>query len=84
MVGARLTAEVGGRTLTRFATAGGSYLSSGDRRLLVGLGSAEAVGRVRVVWPWGQEDRWDGLAPDRYWTLTAGGQASAGTGGPGG
>ena len=36
--GPRLVLEAGGRTLTRFAKGGGSYLSSGDRRLVFGLG----------------------------------------------
>ncbi|HVK15967.1 MAG TPA: CRTAC1 family protein [Fimbriiglobus sp.] len=78
VVGARLTLEVDGQTLSRFAKAGGSYLSSGDRRHLLGLGAAETVGRLTVTWPWGQVDHWDGLAVDRYWTLAAGGKASPG------
>jgi hypothetical protein len=83
VVGAKLTLEAGGRTLTRFAKSGGSYLSSGDRRQLFGLGSANAVGRLTVTWPWGKEDHWDGLAVDRYWTLAAGGKASPGHAGAG-
>lgn len=74
-VGARLTLEVGPRTLTRFAKGGGSYLSSGDRRHLFGLGAAGTVGRLTVTWPWGQKDTWEGLAVDRYWRLTAGDKA---------
>src|SRR5262249_38022021 len=46
VVGAKLTLEVDGRTLTRFARGGGSFLSSGDRRLLFGLGPAARVGRL--------------------------------------
>jgi hypothetical protein len=72
LVGARLTLEVEGRKLTRFARGGGSYLSSGDPRHLFGLGSANKVGRLTVVWPSGQEQHWDGLATDRYWKLRAG------------
>jgi hypothetical protein len=72
VVGARLILEVTGRKLTRFAKGGGSYLSSGDRRHLFGLGSVDRVGRLTVVWPSGQEQHWDGLAVDRYWRLTAG------------
>jgi hypothetical protein len=63
---------VGGRKLTHFARSGGSYLSSGDRRHLFGLGAADRVGRLTVVWPSGEEQHWDGLAIDRYWRLTAG------------
>jgi hypothetical protein len=72
LVGARLTLEVDGRVLTQFAKGGGSYLSSGDRRHLFGLGSADHVGRLTVAWPWGQRQSWDRLAVDRYWVLVAG------------
>jgi enediyne biosynthesis protein E4 len=72
VVGARVTLEAGGRAQTRFAKGGGSYLSSGDRRLLFGLGDAGAAGRLTVVWPSGEEQHWDGLAVDRYWRLVAG------------
>jgi hypothetical protein len=72
VVGARLTLEVGGRRLTRFAQGGGSYLSSSDRRLLFGLGAADRVGRLTVAWPGGKEEHWDGLAVDRYWRLAEG------------
>ncbi len=69
VVGAKLVLEVGARKLTRFARGGGSYLSSGDRRHLFGLGTADRVGRLTVVWPSGEEQHWDGLAIDRYWRL---------------
>jgi hypothetical protein len=72
VAGARLTLEVGGRRLTRFAQGGGSYLSSSDRRHVFGLGAADCVGRLTVAWPGGREEHWDGLAVDRYWRLTEG------------
>jgi hypothetical protein len=72
VIGAKVTLEAGGRTLSRFAKAGGSYLSSGDRRLLFGLGTNDKAGRLTVVWPSGQEQHWDGLAIDRYWEMVAG------------
>ena len=72
MAGARLTLEVGERRLTRFAQGGGSYLSSGDRRHLFGLGGADRVGRLTVAWPHGKEEHWDALAVDRYWRLAEG------------
>jgi hypothetical protein len=72
VVGARLTLEGAGRTLTRFARGGGSYLSSADRRHVFGLGNADQVGRLTVVWPDGTAQHWNGLAVDRYWRLTAG------------
>jgi hypothetical protein len=72
VVGTKLSLEVGGRILTRFAKGGGSYLSSGDRRHLFGLGAAQQVGRLTVRWPWGQQQSWDGLGIDHYWCVTAG------------
>jgi hypothetical protein len=65
VVGARATLDVGGRRLTRFAKGGGSYASSGDRRLLFGLGK-ETTARLTVTWPDGSEQHVDGLAVDHY------------------
>lgn len=72
VVGARLTLEVGGRKLTRFAKGGGSYLSSADRRHLFGLGKDAKVGRLTVAWPSGSEQHWHGLAANHYWRLMEG------------
>jgi hypothetical protein len=74
VVGAKLVLEVNGQRLTRFAKGGGSYLSSGDRRIVFGLGQATSVGRLSVTWPSGEprEQHWDGLATDRYWRVAQG------------
>jgi hypothetical protein len=71
-VGARLALEVGGRTLVRAVKGGGSYLSSGDRRVLFGLGRRDRVGRLTVRWPSGKTQTWGGLAVDLYWRLQEG------------
>jgi enediyne biosynthesis protein E4 len=73
VVGARIVVEMEGATLTHFATAGGSYASTNDRRRLIGLGAAPEVRRVTVHWPWTDKPQvWEGLKPDRYWRLTEG------------
>jgi hypothetical protein len=72
VVGAKVTLEAGGRTQTRFVKGGGSYLSSGDRRLLFGLGGAGQPGRLTVVWPSGVTQHWDGLGFGRYWEFAEG------------
>jgi hypothetical protein len=72
MIGAKLTLEVDGRRLTRFAQGGGSYLSASDRRLIFGLRKADHVERLTVTWPWATEEHWDGSAVDRYWRLEEG------------
>jgi hypothetical protein len=51
----------------------GSYASASDPRVLVGLGTAQAVTGVRVIWPSGRVERWDGPGVDRYTTLVEGG-----------
>jgi hypothetical protein len=70
VVGAKIVVETDSRTLTSFASAGGSYASSSDRRHLFALGKEEKAKRVSVFWPGGQKQQWDGLAADRYWRLS--------------
>lgn len=76
VAGARVTIEAGGRAQTRFAKGGGSYASSPDRRHVVGLGTADKVAKLRVVWPGGAPPQeWTDLPADRYYTITQGKQA---------
>ena len=56
----------------RRAGTDGSYLTSGDPRLLFGLGSSADAGTVRVQWRGGQEEVWHDLVPDRYYPLQKG------------
>jgi hypothetical protein len=70
-VGAKAVWEVDGQRQTRFVKGGGSYTSSGDRRLLFGLGKA-TTGRLIVTWADGTEQKFDELAVDRYYRLTQG------------
>jgi hypothetical protein len=74
IVGARLTLEAGGRKLTRFAKAGGSYLSSADRRHVFGLGATVTVTRLTVEWPSGEPkvQQFEGLAVGRYYKVVQG------------
>jgi hypothetical protein len=65
-VGARLELEVGDARLVRTTKGGGSYLSSGDRRVVFGLGPRDQVGRLTVRWNSGKTQAWEGLAVDRY------------------
>jgi hypothetical protein len=72
VVGARLLLEAAGRKQYRFAQAGGSYMSSGDRRHVFGLGTARRIDRLTVTWPSGRSQEWKGLAIDRYWKIVEG------------
>ncbi|HEV3061793.1 MAG TPA: CRTAC1 family protein [Vicinamibacterales bacterium] len=61
-----------GPTLWRRARADGSYASSNDPRVLVGLGQSAERPRVRVFWPDGRTEEWPDLPIDRYTTLAEG------------
>jgi hypothetical protein len=68
-VGARVELETGGRRMTRFAKGGGSYLSSGDRRIVFGLGDAPTVEKITVTWPNGRKQEISNPSLDRYLTI---------------
>ncbi|MGH9868376.1 MAG: CRTAC1 family protein [Candidatus Polarisedimenticolia bacterium] len=51
--GARVTLKAGGRTWMVEKTGGGSYLSSGDPRLHIGLGPAQIIDSLEIRWPSG-------------------------------
>lgn len=50
-------------------TSAGSYLSSNDARILVGLGTATSVKAVEIRWPGRQTQSYTNLAVDKYHTL---------------
>ncbi len=68
-IGARIFVEAGGRTYRRSIRAGEGYLAQSSLRAHFGLGAAERVERVRVVWPDGEEQVHGDLAVDRHLTL---------------
>ena len=70
--------EVGGRTLGRHVKGGGSYLSGHDRRLLIGLGSAQTVDDVEVRWPNAETtlQHFGPLTADQSYMLVEGGRPS--------
>jgi enediyne biosynthesis protein E4 len=73
MVGARIgIVREKGPTLWRRARTDGSYASANDPRVLVGLGDATKISKVRVEWPGGNAEEWTTVAIDRYTTLTQG------------
>ena len=73
MLGARVEVMRRDNTaLWRRSRTDGSYLSSNDPRVLVGLGTDDHVDAVRVHWPDGQQETWSGVASDRYTVLQQG------------
>ncbi len=71
-IGARVSLS-GDPSLWRRVRTDGSYASASDARILFGLGSRSAAEHsVRVLWPDGSEERFDGLQDGRYHTLRQG------------
>jgi hypothetical protein len=73
MLGARVGVERDdGLVVWRRARSDGSYASANDPRVLVGLGAATAVPRVRVLWPSGREEQWRDVPVDTWTTMQEG------------
>jgi hypothetical protein len=73
-VGARLTYKSGDMTRSRMKTGGGSFLSSHDPRVLLGLGKRGKLDWLEVQWPQpgGGTERFTDLPVDRYITIMEG------------
>lgn len=71
-IGGRVIVRAGSRTITLPVTAGGSYLSSRDPRLFVGLGAHRGPVSVEIHWPSGRVDRFDPVEVNRYWSAMEG------------
>jgi len=69
---ARAEVQVDGLKIWRRVHVDGSFASSSDPRLIVGIGSSDGPIAVRVHWADGTRQDWDDLAAGRYWTLTKG------------
>jgi hypothetical protein len=75
-LGAEVTVIAGGRRWVRTAQAAGSYLSSSDPRAHFGLGGAERVDSIEVLWPDGKPEEsrevFPGGPADRHVVLVRG------------
>jgi hypothetical protein len=73
-VGAVITYKAGDLTRTRVKVGGGSYLSSHDPRLVLGLGQRHTIDWLEVKWPRPSTavERFTDLPVDRYITLVEG------------
>jgi hypothetical protein len=77
MLGARVAVRrPGAPALWRRARSDGSYASSNDPRVLIGLGDSDVRPTVEVHWPDGEIEQWDEVEIDRWTDLLEG------TGGP--
>jgi hypothetical protein len=73
-VGARVTYQAGDLKRYRMKVGGGSFLSSHDPRMVLGLGKRTAIDWVEVKWPepGGATERFTGLPIDKYITIVEG------------
>ena len=72
-LGAKVEVQIN-ETTRRYerARVDGSYCSSRDPRVLIGLGAAPGVVRARVTWPGGKTECWAELPVNRYTTVLEG------------
>lgn len=71
-IGARVWLEDNGALQVAEVRSGGSYLSHNDMRVRFGLGRRTKVPPMKVRWPDGRVERFDGLAPDRILVIRQG------------
>ena len=72
-VGAKLTYRCGNVERHRFKVGGGSYLSSHDPRIVLGLGQETRIDSLEVTWPRpGGVERFTQLPVDRYIRIVEG------------
>jgi hypothetical protein len=73
-IGAHISYQAGDLKQTRFKVGGGSYLSSNDPRIVLGLAKHEKLDQLEIKWPQpsGQIQRFTDLPINRYITITEG------------
>jgi len=73
-IGARVTYQAGDLTRSRMKVGGGSFLSSHDPRMVLGLGAHTKIDWLEVHWPQpgGEVERFTDLPIDRYVTIVEG------------
>lgn len=70
--GTVITAQVQGRTLTQFCHSDGSYLSSSDKRVHIGLGPARSATRLQIQWPDGHVDTFHNVSTNQFVSIREG------------
>lgn len=79
-IGALVKVQTAGGVLHRQVKGGGSYHSSNDRRLHIGLGDTTAVEKLTIRWPRGGETTIDGPEIDRMHQVKEPAEAGAAAG----
>ena len=70
--GAKVIALAGELRQTRYCHADGSYLSSSDKRVHIGLGDAATIDSLEIHWPSGAVDKLANVTVDRVMTVVEG------------
>ena len=63
-IGAKVRASAGGRTMLREVNPHGSYMSTSDHRLYIGIGGEVAASRLEIEWPGGKKQLLENVAAD--------------------
>ncbi len=73
-VGARVVWSAGGKTFHAMKNGGGSYLSSHDPRMVLGIGKAEKIDSLEIHWPGsaGQVEKFTKLPINQYIRIVEG------------
>jgi hypothetical protein len=69
---ARVRIVAGGITQTDEIHSGGSYLSQNDTRVHFGLGTANKIDNLEILWPSGKVEKLSNLAADKFYFLLEG------------
>ncbi len=71
-IGARISVNIGPRTLVDEVRSGSSYISNNDMRVHFGLGPATKIDWLQIRWPSGLIERFTDIAVDKIHTLNEG------------
>jgi hypothetical protein len=69
-IGTLLEARCGDRVMKREATCGGSYLSSQDPRVHIGMGDARRIDELKLQWPAGTHQRLGNLTAGHIYVIS--------------
>lgn len=69
-LGARLNLRAGGSSQRRQLFTSRGYLSASEHPVTFGLGKAEKVDALEIVWPSGKTDTFENLQADRVYTIS--------------
>src|SRR4029077_3182292 len=71
-IGAKMFVSTGSVRQRADVFSGGSYASSSDQRLHFGLGSADKIDRIEILWPSGAKETLQVPAVDKIYTVEEG------------